>query len=173
MTPIDVRVPPQLEAAIGWTGGESRWLAMCWSSCGDCPWMDDGRSSMTGHPWGYLAWRRHPAVAPALGEADLGNSNRDGTQRLVVDRENRRVYLSGAAEARAVVRGQWPAEDEAADLTALEWKDMAERVRQMMLERPLPSMGELMRQLQDHSRLVAAMIRWLDSQVAERAGVLA
>jgi hypothetical protein len=168
MNPLPIPVPPQLEAAVGYVG-DARWISFCWTCCGDCPWIDDGRGSMTGTPYGLLAFWRHPAVAPHLRDADLGSSEQDGTQRLVIDRQERRAYLASSATARSVVCGQWPAEP-AVELTREEWDAVVERIRLAMLNRPIPSIADLMRQLQEHSRLVADMIRFLDLWHAGHAG---
>lgn len=160
MTPLPIPAPPQLEAVVGYPG-EAESFSLCWTSLGDTCMYDDGRLSGTGHGWGYLGFVRSPAVAPHLAHADLGSSEHEGTERLLVRRAGRRVYLATAAEARSAVCGQWPAE-EAVELTREEWDDVVGRVRHAMLNRPIPSMSELMRQMNEHSRLVADMLRWLE-----------
>jgi hypothetical protein len=165
MTPLPIPVPPQIEAVTGYTG-DARWISVCWTCCGDCPWIDDGRSSMTGHAYGLLAWWRHPTVQPHLRDAALGSSEADGTQRVLIHRVERKAYLATAAEARRVVTGQWP-EEPAVELTREEWDAVVERIRQAMLNRPIPSMGYLMKQMQEHSKLVAEMVRFLDGWKAE------
>jgi len=167
MTPLlELPVPPQLDAVVGYAG-DARWFTLCWTCCGDTCVYDDSRSYGTGTGWGYLGWVRHPAAAPHLRHADLGSSERDGTQRLVIDRQERRAYLATAAEARSVVAAQWP-DEPAVELTQEQWEGVVERVRQAMLNRPIPSMGDLMRQMHEHSRLVGEMIRWLDEWQAGR-----
>lgn len=166
MTPLPIPAPPQLEAVVGYPG-DAQWFTLCWTSLGDTCVYDDGRLSGTGHGWGYLGFVRSAAVAPHLAHADLGSSEHEGTERLVVQRPERRVYLATAAEARSVVCGQWPAA-EAVELTREEWDEVIGRVRQAMLSRPIPSMGDLMRQMNEHSKLVADMLRWLDAWLAGR-----
>jgi len=109
--PLPIPLPPDWEIVVGWTSTEARWLALCWESCGDNPWIEDGRLSMTGRAWAYLAWARHPAVAPHLAGCDIGGSDRDGTERLLIDRTGRSVYVAPVAEARWFVRGQWPVQE--------------------------------------------------------------
>ena len=167
MTPFPIPVPPQLEAAVGYPG-EARWMALCWTSLGDTCVYDDGRLSGTGHGWAYLGFVRHAAVAPYLTHADLGSSEYEGRERLVIDRQERRVYLALAAEGRSVVCGQWP-DEPAVELTREEWAAIVEDVRQRMLSRPLPSMNQLMSQMREHSALVADMIRFLDVWHADQA----
>jgi hypothetical protein len=170
MIPLPIPVPPAdlLEPAIGWSGGDARWLSICWTCCGDCPWMEDGRSSMTGHAWGLLAWWRHPSVAPVLRDLDLGSSERDGSQRLLLAVEQRRVFAATTEEARRIVREQWPPE-EPVEMSADECERLVRQVSEAILNRPLPNADELMRRMAEQSRVVADMIRWLDAKRAERA----
>ena len=164
---LPIPVPPQLEAAVGYPG-EARWVALCWTSLGDTCVYDDGRLSGTGHGWAYLGFVRHAAVAPHLAHADLGSSEDEGRERLLIDRTERRAYLCGSAEARSLVCRQWP-DEPAVELTREEWSAVVEDVRQRMLSRPLPGMDQLMRQMREHSSLVADMIRFLDVWQADQA----
>jgi len=167
MTPLPIPVPPQLEAAVGYPGG-ARWVALCWTSLGDTCLYDDGRLSGTGHGWAYLGFVRHAAVAPHLRHADLGSSEDEGRERILLDRTERRAYLAVASQARSFLREQFPAEQEV-ELTADQWRAIVEDVRQRMLSRPLPGMDQLMRQMREHSALVADMIRFLDVWHADQA----
>jgi hypothetical protein len=82
---LSVPVPPGLAEAIGYRG-EARWVAFHWEPCGDESFYDDGRSSGTGAPWPYLAFARHPVVAPAIAPYDLGSSDSEARECLVLDR---------------------------------------------------------------------------------------
>ena len=44
-----------------------------------------------------------------------------------------------------------------------------EQVRHAMMNRPLPCTSDLMRQMHEHSRLIADMLRWLDGRHAGHA----
>ena len=169
MTPLSIPVPSQLEAVVGYTG-DARWFSLCWTCLGDTVLYSDGRSSGTGHGWGYLGFVRHPAVAPLLRDLDLGSSEQDGGTQIVIDRVERRVYFADVVEARAFLRGQWPAEQEV-ELTPEQWQAIVDEVRQRMLSRPLPlpSLDQLMEQMRAHSALVADMIRFLDAKQSEQA----
>lgn len=166
MTPLPIPVPPQLEAVVGYHG-DARWFALSWTCLGDTVLYCDGRSSGTGHGWGYLGWVRHRAVAPQLRELNLGSSECDGTEQLLIDRQERRAFVADAAVARSFLREQFPAEPEV-ELTPEQWAEVVEEIRQRMLARPLPSMGDLMEQMRQHSALVADMVRWLDAKHAEQ-----
>lgn len=167
MKPLDIPVPPQLEQVVGYAG-DARWLSLCWTCYGDTVLYSDGRSSGTGHGWGYLGYVRHPLVAPPLRELDLGSSEQDGRSQLLIDRVERVAYSADAVEARAFLREQWPAE-EPVELTPEQWQEVVEEIRARMLSTPLPSTSELVQQMRAHSALVADMIRFLDATQTERA----
>jgi hypothetical protein len=170
MTELPVPLPPGWESVVGWTGGDAaRWLLGFWTSLGDHPYLSDGRSSMSGTAYGWLAWSRHAAVEPHLAHFDLGNSEMEGPHALVFDRVERQVYACGRAEAQAVVRGQWPAQ-EPLRLSQEHIDAIVENVRRAMASRPLPTPDELMRRMREHSAQVAAMVAWLDQWAAAEKG---
>lgn len=161
-------LPPHWEDAVGWTGGDdARWLSGYWTSLGDHPHLSDGRSSMSGHGWGWLAWSRHTKVAPHLAPYDLGDSMAEGPHALLIDRLERRVYAAGRDEAGRVVRGQWPAE-EGPELTAEQIEEVMDHVRRAMASRPMPSAGQLVASMRRQAALVAEMMAWLDEWQEEQ-----
>jgi hypothetical protein len=169
MKELPIEVPPQLEEATGYPG-QGRLVSFCWTSLGDTVVYDDARLSGTGHGWGWLAFSRHPAVAPHLAGADLGSSEAEGSCRVLVDRESRRACLATAAEARRALLAQWPVSDEPLPLSAEEVEAVIELVRDAMASRPLPSPAEVVASMRRHSAVVAAMTRWLDEWLAGREG---
>ncbi len=167
---LPVPLPPCWEEVVCWSGGdEARWVSVCWEPCGDHPWIEDGRTGMSGHPWGYLAWARFPAIQAELARHDLGSSEEQGSEHLLIDRALRRVYVADIAEARSVVRGQWPPQ-EPVRLSQEQIDAVVENVRRAMDARPVPTPQEVMESMRRHSRLVAEMIRWLEQWQAEREG---
>ena len=87
MKHIDIPVPPQLERAVGY-GGQARFFGIYWGA-GDEAYHDDGRRSGTGNPHAYLAFIRHPAVALPLAGHDLGSSDDEASEWLLIDRRDR------------------------------------------------------------------------------------
>jgi len=79
-----------------------------------------------------------------------------------MDRVQRAVYVADAVEARGIVRGQWPTE-EPSQINAEELNAVIEHVRRGWLSAPLPSTEEMVRQMRERSRQVAALISWLDA----------
>ena len=167
MTETPIPLPPGWEAAVGWSGGEARWLLGFWTSLGDHPHLSDARTSMSGHSWGWLAWARHAAVAPHLAPFDIGSSEMEGPHALLCDLTERKVYAASREEAERVVREQWPEEDEA-QLTPEQMDAVMEHVRRAMAARPMPTAEQPMRSMREHSRLVAEMVRWLDEWREEK-----
>jgi hypothetical protein len=136
-------LPPRWEAVVGWTGGDTaRWLCGFWTSLGDHPYLSDGRSSMSGDAWGWLAWARHAAVALHLASFNLGSSEMEGPHALLFDRAERKVYAADRLEAERVVRDQWPVEDEV-ELTPEQMEAVVEHVRRAMAARPMPTAEQL------------------------------
>jgi hypothetical protein len=170
MNLLPIPLPPQWESVVGWAGGPARWLSACWTCCGDCPWLEDGRTGVTGSPFGWQGWSRHRAVAPHLASHDIGSSEADGCERLLVDLVGRQVFVADAAEARWFVHGQWPPE-EPIRLSQEQIDAVLEQVRAAMASRPLPTADELMRRMREHSRLVAEMVAWLDRWAATQEGM--
>jgi hypothetical protein len=93
---LHVPVPPMLEEALGYTGN-GKFVAFYWGA-GDEAYYDDGRSSATGEWDAYLAFVQHPTIEPALRPYHLGDSDSEATHELVLDREERKLYV-GAARA--------------------------------------------------------------------------
>jgi hypothetical protein len=156
-------LPPRWEEVVGWTDDdEVRWLSAYWSSCGDHPWLSDGRFSMSGRPYGWLAWTKHPRVAPVLAGLNLGGSEGDGPDALLIDRVERRVYGSDRSEARRFVRAQRPA----CAPIRISQEDIGfvvHRIPRTLLNRPLPSSQQLIASMRRHSGLVAELINYLDA----------
>jgi hypothetical protein len=159
---LPIPLPPNWEAVVGWTGGDhARWLSGFWTSLGDHPYLSDGRTSMSGDGWGWLAWARHAAAAPHLRAYRLGDSMSEGLHALLIDRAERRVYAASRDEAERVIRGHWPACEEP-DLTDEQVEAVMRHMEAAMVARPLPTAEEIIRRMREHSRLVSEMVKWLD-----------
>lgn len=166
MTRLLIPIPPQLLQALRYPG-EARLVSLCWAACGDTSWYDDGRSSGTGDAWSYLAFVRHPAIAPHLAGWDLGSSDEDGGHRLLLDTVAGTVDAGTVAEVRAAVRAQWPVEDEVR-LTPEQAEQVMDEVRRAWMSRPMPTAEQLLASMREQRRLVAEMVRWLDSWMEEK-----
>ena len=152
MQQLDVPVPPMLERAVGY-GGQARFVALYWGA-GDEAYFNDGRSSGTGHPHGYLAFVRHPAVALPLAGHDLGSSDGEAAEWLVVDRRSRRAFVAPVAEARRFLRDQWNESPVGpAVLTQEEFAAVFNQLRRDFESRPMPTPAEIMASMRERQRL--------------------
>jgi hypothetical protein len=162
--PLDLPVPPQLEAAVGLPDTPARFFAVYWQPCGDEACYDDGRSSGTGNWRGYLAYLRHPAVALALAGFQLGSSDSEATHWLLIDRQQRQAHVGPWREVARVLREQW--EESPAGPVVLSEEGVAalmRRIEEGFASRPLPSMAEIEAAMLERQRLEAEMATWLDA----------
>ena len=90
---------------LGYTGG-ARWVAFYLAM--DKVTYNDGASSGTGDTGLFLAFKRHPVVAPRLVGAHLGSTDEEASEWLVVDRQDQVPYLAAQAAARWHLVAQWP-----------------------------------------------------------------
>jgi hypothetical protein len=160
---LNIPVPPGLAQAIGYRG-EARWVAFHWESCGDESFYDDGRNSGTGSPWAYLAFVRHPVVAAEIAPYDLGSSDSEARECLVLDRGKDVLYAAPVRSARAFLVEQHPPLPEltAEELSALrdhvdslstEWREEIVQV----------SPAEIARAMEEERTATKAIVDFLDS----------
>jgi len=93
---IPVKLPWSFEDALGYPRG-FRWVAFFWEPCGDEAMFDDGYCSTGGNWRGFLAFVRHPSVAPWLTGYDLGSSENEATHWLLCDLEGRDTFVGERA----------------------------------------------------------------------------
>jgi hypothetical protein len=162
---LDVPVPPPLAELIGY-GGKARWVAFHWEPCGDESVYDDGRTSGTGSPWAYLAYVRHPAVAPKVAPYNLGSSDREAAEWLVLDRTEQALHVAPALAARRFLVRQHPplpqrppTPGRGPESTIAELLDLS-RWREVRAE---PATVE--RAMREEQQAIAGMVAFLDEHV--------
>lgn len=94
---VHLAAPPHFEDAVGY-GGDRRYVAFYWCA-DDCPVVEDGVTSRTGHRGPWLLWARHPAVQPSLDGVDYGSCDGAPDHFVVLDRFSRRLYAGDVAAA--------------------------------------------------------------------------
>lgn len=75
---------------------------------GDHVISHDGAGSASGDTSLFLAYKRHPAVAPHLGGAKLGSADEEARDWLLIDQSQQLLYLAEVEEARRFLAAQWP-----------------------------------------------------------------
>src|SRR5262249_30169790 len=162
---LRVPVPPRLAELIGYCG-TARWVAFRWEPCGDESFFADGRSCGTVSPWPYLAFVRHAVVARRLAPFNLGSSDLEATETLVLDRTEQVLYAAPVSSARRFLVGQHPPTPE---LTPEEHAAVLERFDSRMRElreRPVRvSPAEVERAMREEQQAIAEMVAFLAAQV--------
>jgi hypothetical protein len=162
---LSVPVPPRLAELIGYRG-EARWVAFHWEPCGDESFYDDGRTSGTGSPWAYLAYVRHRAVAGSLAPFNLGSSDSEASEWLVLDRAEQVLYVAPAQIARRFLVRQHPplpqpplAVGQATESILADLLDLS-RWREVQID---PAAVE--RAMREEQQATAAMVAFLDEHL--------
>jgi hypothetical protein len=106
-TVIPLPVPPGLTETLGYRR-QARYVAFYWLSESDDLIADDGRIACSGERWAFMAFRRHPAVAPILAGLNLGASDHRATHVLVIDQQGARASVATISEASAFLEAQHP-----------------------------------------------------------------
>src|SRR5215472_10803010 len=88
---------PRLPLALGYTGG-ARWVAFYISA--DKVHYHDGSGFGTGDTSLFLAYKRHPLIAPSLAGVPLGSADEEPREWLLVDQMERLLYLAAPEAAR-------------------------------------------------------------------------
>jgi hypothetical protein len=98
--------PPMLCEAVGYSGS-ARYVGFYWTPCGDEIIYTDGRLSADGNWYAWLVFTRHKSVAPYLEGYNLGSSDEEATDWLLVDRGTCAMYIGEPGEAMAALREQY------------------------------------------------------------------
>lgn len=154
---------PRLLLALGYTGG-ARWVAFY--NALDKLTYNDGASSGTGDTSLFLAFKRHPVVAPHLAGAHLGSADTEASDWLVVDRQELVLYLASQAAARWHLLAQWPRyHSKPLEYTHEELGRLLDNLKEAASPPDWPArLAEALRESRANERL---MQQWLDHHRAE------
>lgn len=166
--PIDLAIPPVLAQALGYHG-DARFVSFRWTCLGDQVVYDDGRNSGTGQSWSFLAFKRHRAVAPFLRDADLGSSEEDGTQVLLIDRDENVATIAPIGEANAFLDAQWPEQQPLTPEGEVAFRHELERLLEEQRNRPI-DWDAIARQQREQSTRLSVILAFFDQQVPPSQG---
>jgi hypothetical protein len=153
---------PRLSLGVGYRG-PARWVALYVSS--DHAIYNDGAGLASGDTSLFLAFKRHPVVAPHLAGAHLGSADEEAREWLLIDQAQQLLYLAESGEALRFLAAQWPRYDVPLEDTGSE---LARLLEDGWQEISLPSdwherLAETVRESRANYVL---MMRWLDQQRA-------
>jgi hypothetical protein len=158
LTQIMAPVPPMLEKAIGYNG-EARFVSFHWIPGGDEADYDDGRRAGTGEWQSYLAYVQHPTVYPLLAQYDLGSSDSEAQHSLILDRQDRKLYVASVKDARTFLAQQWPELKPA--MTQKEYLALITKALKNVKFNE-PDLDEIQRRIEEQYALVEALQNWLN-----------
>jgi len=168
MIQLNIPVPPAplLEQAVGYRNfRNAHYLALWWEPCGDEAMVSDGLVTFTGLWPGYLAYVQHKSVHPHLTEFNLGSSECPADHHLVIDLVERQAFIAPCKVVDRFQATQWKQgekQEEHFSLSSEEMEKWVEELEQQLLV--FPSMDELMLQIAEDEKRVAALKHWLDGQ---------
>jgi hypothetical protein len=164
---IPVKLPKSFEEALGYPG-HMKWGAFYWEPCGDEAVYDDGQISGDGNWWGFLAFKRHPSVAPWLAAYDLGSSDSEATHWILCDLESREVYVGERKEVRQFLLDEVRKVLPASPVIDLDPEEAYEKFREAILEAeklvrevPAPTMAEVEEKMRQDQEAVENMVKEL------------
>ena len=107
--PLLMPVPPMIEEAFGYTGS-SRFVAFYWkpSPAGFC-WSDSHESRHSSYGTVWFEFAQHRRVQPFIQQLNLGGSDLEAEQWLLLDRV-KRLFLAGVASKVAAFLRSVPQE---------------------------------------------------------------
>ena len=127
--------------------------------------VSDGLVTFTGLWPGYLAYVQHKSVRPLLTEFNLGSSENPADYHLIIDLVERRAFVAPCNVADRFQATQWKQgvkQEKPLSLSSEEMEEWVEQLEQQLLN--FPSMDELMSQIAEDDKLVAALEQWSDDQ---------
>ena len=161
LTPLIAPVPPMLEKAIGYNG-EARFVSFRWTPGGDEADYDDGQRGGTGNWQGFLAYTHHPIISPLISDYDLGSSEAQAKHTLILDRNERKLYVATVKETDAFLAQQWP-KTEPIHMTQEEWEAMKTKIiATMKRKQQTIDMDDIHRRIEEQYALVEALQNWLN-----------
>ncbi len=132
-------------------------------SCGDEVMVSDGFVTLTGNWSGYLAYVHHKKIYHYLKSYNLGSSDEPAEYHLVVDLQERKVYAARCTEAEMILAEQWAMAQAVPEVVSVDGFDdlLPDLIEQTQ---SLPTMEEIMNQMDEDYRAVRVLTQWLNKQ---------
>ncbi|HZA28988.1 MAG TPA: hypothetical protein VE735_05250 [Gammaproteobacteria bacterium] len=162
---INIPVPPVLEQALGYDG-KARYVAFYWELAGDeLAWADD-RVSIIGANWhAWLMYIQHPSVAHCLEPYELGNSDESARHWLLLDRQERILYVGTTPDVACFLAQHTP------PVPAISREQLEATVDFLRLEAAAfkkvqpPDPSEIRKHKEEQARLLDELVAWLPRNI--------
>jgi hypothetical protein len=167
---INIPVPPMLEQALGYED-QHRYVAFWWEPAGDELAWNDGQCSIVGANWhAWLTYIQHPRVAHCLEPYELGNSDEPARHWLLLDRQERTLYVGTTPDvARFLAQHTPPTPAIPPGEDAVSLEDALnmgiDKLFASMRQIPPPDPDEIRKRMEEQARLEADLKTWLDHQI--------
>lgn len=176
LLPLAIPVPSMFEQALGSLGPLSRpdttparYVAFYWTEAGDEAAFDDGQQSAVGmlNNDAYLAFLRHPAIAPHLQRYHLGSSDEPADHWLIFDRQQHQFFVAPVGVAKPLVREQWrppTRQDEPLVVTLQDLQHALDALRQRNASwTETGSAQAILEAMQEEQQQCDGLVAWLDA----------
>jgi hypothetical protein len=183
---LDNLVPPMLEEAIGY--GTTfmgnlpmmRYVAFYWERCGDEVIFDDGATSATGNWHQFLLYVQHRRIRPHLRTYDFGSSEDEPVHYLILDRDERKLFVAPTDLAGAFLQAQqmayWqqqPQKEEPGPMVVNGLEDLMNLVKRSAGWHPIEiSQEQVAVAMQRDRALYVSLYEWLEQQETGERSVL-
>ncbi len=168
LTRLEIPVPPApiLEQAVGYENTRNaRYLSLWWEPAGDEAMVSDGFVTFTGHWAGYLAFIHHKSIYHYLAIYNLGSSDDPAEYHLVIDLQERKIYIAKASDAETIVAGQWEVIPNLAGQVLLSSEDYEDLLKSFTEQMQfVPSMEEVRQRMEKDHQSVQTLLVWLDDR---------
>lgn len=103
LQPLPITLPARFEQAFG-LQTPARWLGLYWEPQLDQACYTDGETVGIGSAQAWHLFCTHPAIKPLLSPYQLGDRGDSAQHYLVLDRQNRQLYVGKVAEVSDYLR---------------------------------------------------------------------
>lgn len=161
LTPLERVAPPFFTRAIGYQGA-GRLYSLHLGGGGGEAIVSDGIASVVGDWVVFLAWMKHPLIAAALQEYDLGSVERPELHRIVIDRVTGCLYIGLVSTVEKALHAQYAAIELEAFAQAAQrmWKML--QAGAMARVAPSPGGASLLKEFVASSDWADQMCGWLN-----------
>lgn len=155
----------RLVLALGYTGG-ARWVGL-YVQDDKLRCYDGSGASQGGDTSLFLAFKRHPVIAPHLARTHLGSADEPAREWLLIDQTERMLYLAAPEPARRFLAAQWPRYSAPLEYTPAELARLLADVEEAETRLPPDWAEHLAQAVREGQANYRLMTQWLDRQAPE------